>query len=143
MSGALSKQKALVERFYRDMWNKADKSHIADILAPDFTYRAPMGPILEGHAQFAGYVDDVLSAISGFTCEILDLVEEGNTVAASIRFSGIHSGTMFDVAPTNRHVEWVGTGFFKFSEDRIREIWVAGEIHALFGQMTDNKAFRG
>lgn len=143
MSGAMSERKAVVAQFYHDMWNKADKSLIADILEPDFTYRAPLGPILKGQAQFAGYVDNVLTAISGFTCEILDMVEEGDTVAASIRFSGTHSGIMFDVAPTNRQVEWVGTGFFKFSGDRVREIWVVGEIHTLFGQMTDNEAFQG
>ncbi len=143
MRGVGSKRKAVVERFYHDLWNKADKSHIGLILEPDFKYRAPLGPVLNGHVEFAGYVDDVLSAVSGFTCEILDMVEEGNSVAASIRFSGTHSGTMFDIAPTNRHVEWVGAAFFTFSGDRVQEIWVAGEIHALIGQMTDNEAFQG
>lgn len=143
MSGTLSSRKLVVERFYHDMWNKADKSHISDIFELDFTFRGSLGPVLVGHEQFAGYVDDVVAAVSGFTCDILDMVEEGDRVVARMRFSGTHSATMFGVAPTGRHVEWAGSAFFSFTGDKVRDLWVLGDIHGLLGQMTDSKAFQG
>ncbi len=139
----MSKRKAVVERFYHDMWNKADKSHIPDIFEPDFTFRGSLGPVLVGHAQFAGYVDDVVAAVSGFTCDILDMVEDADRVVARMRFSGMHTGTMFGIAPTDRSVEWAGAAFFTFSGGRVKDLWVLGDIHGLIGQMTDNEAFQG
>lgn len=47
---------------FKDMWDKADKSLIPKIFHPDFTFRGSLGPVLRGHAQFAGYVDMVTSA---------------------------------------------------------------------------------
>ena len=59
----MSAQKVVVEKFYVEMWNKADKGLIPDIFLDGFTFRGSLGPVLVGHDQFAGYVDGVVGAL--------------------------------------------------------------------------------
>ena len=49
----LSPQKELVRMFYKEMWDRADKSLIPSIFHPDFAFRGSLGPSLVGHGQFA------------------------------------------------------------------------------------------
>ena len=100
----LSRQKEMVRVFYKDMWDHADKSLIAKIFHPDFTFRGSLGPVLVGHGQFSGYVDWVTAALGNYTSDILLMVEEGNRVMAKLRFHGMHRKELFGVAPTGRHV---------------------------------------
>ena len=40
--------KQLVERFYLDLWNKADEAVARQILHPEFRFRASLGPERRG-----------------------------------------------------------------------------------------------
>jgi len=59
----LSPQKELVRVFYKEMWDRADKTLIPRIFHPDFSFRGSLGPTLVGHDQFAGYVDMVTARL--------------------------------------------------------------------------------
>jgi hypothetical protein len=52
--------------------------------------------MLRGHQEFAGYVDMVTGALGKYTSDILDMIEERNTVHRSRRKSG---RTVADVVP--------------------------------------------
>jgi hypothetical protein len=45
----LSPQKEVVRSFYKDMWDRADKSLIPRIFHEGFTFRGSLGPVLVGH----------------------------------------------------------------------------------------------
>jgi len=132
---ALSPHKELVRVFYKDMWDHADKSLIPRIFHPGFTFRGSLGRVLVGHEQFAGYVDFVTAAFGNYTSDILVMVEEGNRVAAKLRFHGLHRGEIFGVAPSGRHVWWHGTPIFTFEDGKVRDLWVLGDIYGLIGRL--------
>ena len=117
--------------FYDEMWNQADKNRIPEILTSDFAFRGSLGPVLVGHDQFEGYVDDVIGALSDFRCEILEMTEEDNRVVARMLFSGSHGGEMFGFAPTGQTVEWAGSAHFTFEGGKVSELWVLGDVHGL------------
>lgn len=131
----LSKHKEVVRVFYKSMWDHADKSLIAHIFHPDFTFRGSLGPTLRGHQEFAGYVDMVTGALGNYTTDILDLVEEGNKVIGKVRFHGIHRDALLGVAATGRHVWWYGIPIFTFEGDKVRDLWVLGDLHGLAERM--------
>lgn len=135
-----SSQKALVRLFYDEMWNKADKQRIPEIFHPDFSFRGSLGPVLVGHEQFAGYVDDVIEALPDFVCEILEMTEEGDRVVARMLFHGRHRGEMFGYSPTGRKIEWHGSAHFTFKEGRVSDLWVLGDVHGLIKQLESNQA---
>jgi hypothetical protein len=45
----LSPQKEVVRVFFKEMWDKADKSLIPNIFHPNFTFRGSLGPVLRGY----------------------------------------------------------------------------------------------
>ncbi len=132
---ALSPRKETVRAFYKDMWDHADKSLIAKIFHPDFTFRGSLGPSLIGHDAFAGYVDWVTGALGQYTTDILALIEEGDRVSGKMRFHGFHRQELFGVPPTGKHVWWTGMPIFTFEGAKVRDLYVLGDIHGLIGRL--------
>jgi predicted ester cyclase len=127
----LSPQKEVVRIFFKEMWDKADKSLIPKLFHQDFSFRGSLGPVLRGHEQFASYVDMVTGALGDYTSDILDMVEERNKVYAKLRYHGHHRGELLGYQPTGRHVWWYGTPFFTFEGKKVRDLWVLGDVHGL------------
>jgi hypothetical protein len=80
----LSPQKETVRIFYKELWDRADKSLIPQIFHEHFTFRGSLGPTLVGYDQFAGYVDEVTEALGNYTTDILTLIEEGHQVGGKM-----------------------------------------------------------
>jgi predicted ester cyclase len=131
----LSRQKEVVRVFYKEMWDRADKSLIPAIFHEDFTFRGSLGPVLRGSQEFAQYVDWVTGAFGEYTSDILALVEEGSHVSGKLRFHGYHRQEMFSTAPSGRHVWWHGAPIFTFEGGKVRDLWVLGDIHGLIERL--------
>lgn len=123
--------KALVERFYFEVWNQADESAAREILADDFGFRGSLGPGDSGVDGFIDYMRAVHGCLGNYRCEIEELIIAGNKAAARMRFSGIHKGTFYGVPPTKRKIAWIGAAFFTCSADRIVDLWVLGDVDGL------------
>jgi predicted ester cyclase len=132
---AWSWQKEIVRIFYKEMWDHADTALVPQIFHPEFTFRGSLGPQLVGYQQFIGYVEFVTAALGQYTSDILAIGEEGNQVFGKLRFHGYHRRELFGVKPTGRHVWWYGTPIFTFHGDRVRDLWVLGDIHGLIARL--------
>lgn len=131
----LSPQKDVVRVFFKELWDHADKGLIPRLFHPDFTFRGSLGPVLTGHDQFARYVDMVTGALGQYTSDILDMVEEGNKVFAKLRYHGYHRGELLGYPPTGRHVWWYGTPLFTFDGNKVRDLWVLGDVQGLIARL--------
>lgn len=127
----LSVQKNVVRVFYKDLWDKADLSLVAQIFHPDFTFRGSLGPVLVGHQQFSAYVRWLTDTLDDYTSDILELVEEGHRVSGKLRFHGVHRRTLFGEPPTNGRVWWYGAPIFTFDGPLVRDLWVLGDVYGL------------
>ncbi len=125
----------LVERFYHQVWNRADEAEAWKILSPAFRFRASLGPELRGPGGFIAYLRAVHAALQDFTCIIEELIATDDRAAARMRFRGIHRGKFFGISATGREIEWSGAAFFKFEGDMIAELWVLGDIEAVRRQL--------
>ena len=131
----LSPKKEVVRVFYKELWDRANKSLIPSIFHGGFTFRGSLGPTLVGHEQFAGYVDQVTGALAQFTTDILMMVEEGNCVSGKMRFHGFHRKELFGVPPSGRHVWWIGMPIFTFEGQKVRDLYVLGDIYGLIARL--------
>jgi predicted ester cyclase len=132
---AWSRQKEVVRVFYKEMWDHADVSLVPQLFHADFTFRGSLGPQLVGYREFIGYVETVTGALAEYTSDILALGEEGSQVFAKLRFHGLHRRELFGIPPTGRHVWWYGAPLFTFDGDRVRDLWVLGDIHGLIARL--------
>ena len=123
--------RALVEAFYHDLWNRQDRSRIAELLHEDFSFRGSLGAVKHGHAAFWDYVVTVTGALGDYRCEIRALVCEADRAFARMLFSGVHRGPFLGFEPTGRTVAWEGAALFTIRDGRIADLWVLGDVHGL------------
>jgi len=125
----------LVRLFYDKFWNEIDLGIADEILHPDVTFRGSVGVGARGWREVCDYVLMVTTALSGYRCDVESLVVERDSAAAKVRFSGIHTGDFLGHPPTGRRVEWIGAAFFTADENKLREIWVLGDLDSLRSQL--------
>ena len=75
------------------------------------------------------------SAVGDLRATVTDLVAEDDRVGVFWRIEGVHRGTLFGVPPTGRHVWWHCMPLFTFDGDRVRDLWVLGDIHGLIRRL--------
>lgn len=127
--------KTLVERFYFEVWNRADEAVAREILHPDFRFRASLGPERCGPDGFIAYMHSIHAALADYTCIIDDLIVTGDRAAARMTFLGRHQGRFFDIDPTGKEIRWAGGAFFKISDGQIVELWVLGDVDSVKQQL--------
>lgn len=127
--------KALVTRFYDEMWNRWREETAREILHPDVRFRGSLGLETRGHDGFLGYMATIRRAFPDFHNRIDELVAEGDRVVARLTYTGTHEGHLFDVAPTSRRVSYAGAAFFAIEGARIRSVWVLGDLMDLMRQI--------
>lgn len=129
----------LVERFYHQVWNRADEAEAWKILSPSFRFRASLGPELRGPGGFVAYLRSVRAALENFTCTIVELVATEDRAAARMRFTGRHRGKLFGVEASGRDIAWDGAAFFKVNDGTIAELWVLGDVDAVRRQLSPDR----
>jgi predicted ester cyclase len=127
--------RTLVERFYYDVWNRADEDVAREILHPEFRFRASLGPERRGPEGFIDYMRSIHVALARYTCVIDDLIVAGNRAAARMTFKGLHQGRFFDVEATGGEIRWAGGAFFTTDGKQIVELWVLGDVDSVKQQL--------
>ena len=139
-AAARAARRALIERFYGELWDRGDLSVAGEILAPDFRFRGSLGPEKIGVDAFLEYVRLVRGALSGYRSDIEHMVQDGASVACRMTFSGDHIGPLFGVAATGKRISWPAAAFFEIPPgapgvDRIAALWVLGDVDAVKRQL--------
>jgi len=121
----------LVTCFYERIWHLGDAKALPELLTPDFAFRGSLGAEMQGQTAFWEYVCGVRNALGQYHCDILECVTEGESAFARMRFSGIHVADFRGYARTGLPVRWEGAALFRFEGERIRELWVLGDLAGL------------
>jgi steroid delta-isomerase-like uncharacterized protein len=134
-TSATDRNRKLIERFYREMWNRFDKSLIPILLTSDIRFRGSLGQDKNGYAEFAEYIDFIQRTFPDFTNEIEEVISEGDKAFGRLTYRGTHQGELFGIAATGKRIQYAGAAVFKFVDDRISEVWVLGDIYGLISQL--------
>jgi steroid delta-isomerase-like uncharacterized protein len=127
--------KAIIRRYYEGLWNRWDLAVANEILAPNLRFRGSLGIAVEGLDGFRDYVETVRRAFPDFHNAIQELIAEGDTVVARLRYSGTHRGELFGVPATGKRVAYDGVAIFRLRGGKIAEGWVLGDTLALRQQL--------
>lgn len=119
----MSKQdnKAIVSRFYEDVWNSGDLALADELLATDFVCRGATGKTLD-REEFKGYVDKLRNDLN-FRHTVEELVAEGDTVVARLRGHGQAERRIFGLSLGRKRLDGAGVAIWKLQDGRITERW--------------------
>lgn len=130
----------LVKQFYLHLWNQRDYEIANQILQEQVNFRGSLGPAMVGRNKVCEYVKSVTDALQNYTCQIQEIVVDGEKAAAKVLFRGIHVGEFMGFEPTGKEVSWLGAAFFESEHGLLTTIWVLGDIQSLTSNLMENKA---
>lgn len=116
-------RKQTVTQAWEAAWDRGEFAALGALLAPDYRRHSSRAADGAGQTreQFEAVIASTRLAFPDLHTEILDLVEDGDTLAIRWRSTGTHSGRLIGVPPTGRKVEVTGANFARFGGDLIVE----------------------
>ncbi len=124
VSVGVEDNKALIRRFYEEVWNTGNGDFAYEVFAEDYlrhdlrASQAPPGP--EGQKQIAAAFRAAFPDLN-FTVDLL--LGEGDYVAARWTASGTHTRPWAGQEATGKSVAFSGVNLFRFHGDTVAEIW--------------------
>lgn len=129
------KNNDLIEKWYLEMWNEWKTDIFPEILVPEITFRGSLGQEKKGYIGLKEYMDYIKSAFPDFHNEIELIISEEKKSFAKLKYSGTHRGEIFGRKPTNKKIHYYGTAVFTFENEKIKDVWVLGDIYNLLKQI--------
>ena len=127
--------KALVHRFYQEVFNQKNLVAIGDfldqqIIEHDLPPGLPGG--IDGSRQFIGMY---LAAFPDLHLTAEDLIAEGDKVTARFTLRGTHTGEFMGLPPTGRKVTMTGIQIVRTADSKIAENWINADTLGLLQQL--------
>jgi predicted ester cyclase len=118
--------KAVVRRYFEELWNNGELAFIEECIGPDVTHTW-------GHETRASWREAVsawLTAFPDFRYHVDELVAEGDTVAANTHFTATHRGVFHHRQtgpwpPTGKAIDVREMMFFHLADGKIVRHWEA------------------
>ena len=126
--------KAIFRHYIEMMFNRHDLSELDRWLAPGYAYRS-MGRTVRGIEGHEAMMCQFLQAFPDAHEEVLQIVAEGDRVAALWRLTGTHTGWFERVAPTGTAVDSLGIAFEQIRGGRRLQCWCCADRAGLLGQI--------
>ncbi len=124
--------KAVVRRFYDELWNEWRLGVADEILSEEIRFRGSLGSTSVGREGFKRYVEGVRAAFPDWHNQVDEILAVEDRVVTRMTWRGTHRGNLGDVEPTGAQVEYRGAAFFRLSNRAIEEAWVVGDTQELW-----------
>jgi steroid delta-isomerase-like uncharacterized protein len=132
---ARGENRALIRRYYDELWNEWNLGVADEIIAPEITFRGSLAVTVSGVEGFKSYVTLVRNAFPDFHNTIEEMIAEGDRVAARLTYRATHRGELFGVAATGSEVTYAGAAMFRIRSGKIVHGWVLGDMLGLMRQL--------
>ena len=120
----VDENKALVARFYDEVWNKGNVDVVHEVFADDYVrHDLRPGQALPGPAGQAKIAEDFRRAFPDVRFVVDLMLADGALVAARWTATGTHVGPWGSIAPTGKRASFPGVNIFRFGNGRVVEIW--------------------
>jgi steroid delta-isomerase-like uncharacterized protein len=130
--------KALIHRWFEEVWNQGRTDVIDELLASDAVSHGitnVQGHPLRSASDFKAIHQQFTSALSDVKVTIHETVAEGDKVAIYCSVQARHGGDGFGVAATHKPVEYTGMGMVRIKDGKIVEAWNSFDFLSLHQQI--------
>ena len=134
--------KALFRRWFNEVWNEGRFEVANEIVGDDIVVHGASGqPLGHGREGMISLVRSWRTAFPDGHMTIGDLLAERDMAVARVIWQGTHTGTFYNIPPTNRRVTVVGLGFDRVSNGHFVESWGDVDILGVLQQIGAVPAF--
>ena len=118
--------KALVNRWFEEVWNKQRKTAIYEMLHPDgIVHGLADSPdqVIRGPDGFLPFWQKFTSAFPDLKVSVDAVIVEGDTAAFRCTVRGKHTGKGLGIDPTGAKVTFTGMAMARIENGKIMEAW--------------------
>jgi steroid delta-isomerase-like uncharacterized protein len=117
-----AENKALIERWFEEVWNKGRSEAIEEMMAPEAVAHG-LGPDLVGPSAFKSFHATFRTAFPDVRVRVEEMIAEGDRVAYRLTASGTHKGDSLGFAATSLPCRFVVMGTARIADGKIVEGW--------------------
>jgi predicted ester cyclase len=120
-----SENKALIRRWFDEVWNQGRQEMIGQLRAPNATATGlgEGNSVSQGPGPFQTFYSNLRGALPDLRVKIEDILADGDKVAVRLSAEGTHRGDTFDSIPTGRKVRITGITIVRIADGMIVESW--------------------
>jgi steroid delta-isomerase-like uncharacterized protein len=132
--GAMSVEdnKAVVRRFYQEVFNARNLDALEELLVPDGVDHTFGSQSTEQVKQFFAMV---YQAFPDLQVEVHDVVAEGDLVAVRSTYTGTHQGEFLGIPATGKQATTNGVEFFRMQDGKQAEHWGGADTFSFLVQV--------
>ena len=130
-----SRNKAIVQRFIKDVYNRQDPNAAADTCRVGYQWHGGSLGDTRGLTAYQQVLATLFVAFPDLRMEVLDSLADEDRVMIRFAMHGTHRGPFQGVPPTFRNVSGGGTSTYRLENGRIAEEWWQGDVLELLQQM--------
>jgi steroid delta-isomerase-like uncharacterized protein len=130
--------RALVHRWFEEVWNKGREEAIDELFAEDgiaYGLADESGAPIRGTAGFKEFHQRFRGAFPDIVVTIEDTVAEGDKVAARCSVRAVHAGDHLGFAATQKPMEITGMSIVRIRDGKIVEGWNNFDFMSMFRQL--------
>ncbi len=126
--------KALVRRWFEEVWNQGRVEAIDELLAADGVVHG-LGAPMRGPAAFKPFHASYRNAFPDVRVAIADIIAEGDLVAVRWVATATHRGDGLGIPATQQQVHFTGMGLIRVRAGQLVEGWNNLDQLGMFQQM--------
>jgi len=134
----LEANKALMRRWFEEVWNKGRADAIPEMFAENGIAHGLSDDVhnpLRGPTGFLPFHGQFRSAFPNIEVIVEDQVAEGDLVATRCSVRGKHSGDSLGIAATHSPVEFTGMTITRIRDGKIVEAWNNFDFMRMYRQL--------
>jgi steroid delta-isomerase-like uncharacterized protein len=125
-SSETEKNKALLRRWFEEVWNKGNTEAVDELFAADGIAHGLSDDIenpLRGPAGFKPFHEMFLGAFPNVEVVVEDMIAEGDKVVARCSVRAKHSGDHLGIAASGAPVDFTGIAIVRVRDGQVVEAW--------------------
>src|SRR5262245_24000602 len=130
-----AENKALIRRWFEEVWDKGRAEAIDEMLAADALVHGLGDGPMTGPSGFKGFHAAYRSAFPDVTVHVDDVIAEGDTVALRWTAAATHRGHLMGLAPTGQSARFEGMSIVRVRGGKIVESWNVFDQLGMFKQL--------
>ena len=130
--------KAIVRRFYEEVWNKRRLEVVDELISPSHALNDPIvSGSQTGPELYKQRVGELTNSFPDLRFTIEDMIAEKGKVVASWTFSGTHKGEFMDIPASGRKVSVEGITIHHITNGKILDSYARWDALGLIRKLAD------